>query len=166
MVSEGNINNMRFFNLERIKKIIVQEYDGTNVKMLAIKYGFSEKTVGRIIRESVENQPAQKLLQGSDTIKIILDDKRAFPHNGAYNCVRTYDECIFFLRNFHTISYISLDYDLGGKETGYDILCYLKESGNEVKHINIHSDHSEGVPKMRKFVEEHFPHTALTFNPL
>lgn len=54
-MSEGNINNMRFFNLERIKKIIVQEYDGTNVKMLAIKYGFSEKTVGRIIRESVEN---------------------------------------------------------------------------------------------------------------
>ena len=47
---------MRFFNPERIQKIIVQEYDGTNVKMLAIKYDYSEKTVRRIIRESIEEQ--------------------------------------------------------------------------------------------------------------
>ena len=46
---------MRFFNPERIQKIIVQEYDGTNVKTLAIKYGYSEKTVRRIIRDSVED---------------------------------------------------------------------------------------------------------------
>ena len=45
---------MRFFNPERIQKIIVQEYNGSNIKMLAIKYGYSEKTVRRIIRESVE----------------------------------------------------------------------------------------------------------------
>lgn len=45
---------MRFFNPERIQKCIVQEYDGTNVKTLAIKYGYSEKTVRRIIRESVD----------------------------------------------------------------------------------------------------------------
>ena len=44
---------MRFFNPERIQKIIVQEYDGTNIKVLAIKYGYSEKTVRRIIRDSV-----------------------------------------------------------------------------------------------------------------
>ena len=44
---------MRFFNPERIQKCIVQEYDGTNVKTLAIKYGYSEKTVRRIIRDSV-----------------------------------------------------------------------------------------------------------------
>ena len=44
---------MRFFNPERIQKIIVQEYDGTNIKTLAIKYGYSEKTIRRIIRDSV-----------------------------------------------------------------------------------------------------------------
>lgn len=44
---------MRFFNPERIQRIIVQEYDGTNIKTLAIKYGYSEKTVRRIIRDSV-----------------------------------------------------------------------------------------------------------------
>ena len=45
---------MRFFSAECIRKIIVQEYDGTNVKKLAVKYGYSEKTIRRIIRESVE----------------------------------------------------------------------------------------------------------------
>ena len=42
---------MRFFNAECIRKIIAQEYDGTNVKKLAVKYGYSEKTIRRIIRE-------------------------------------------------------------------------------------------------------------------
>ena len=45
---------MRFFNPERIQRIIVQEYDGTNVKTLAIKYGYSEKTVRRIIKDSLK----------------------------------------------------------------------------------------------------------------
>ena len=44
---------VRFFNPARIQKIIVQEYDGTNVRMLAIKYGYSEKTVRRIIKDSL-----------------------------------------------------------------------------------------------------------------
>lgn len=44
---------VRFFNPEKIKQIIVQEYDGANVRMLAVKYGYSEKSVRRIIRESV-----------------------------------------------------------------------------------------------------------------
>ena len=45
---------MRFFNPARIQKCILQEYNGTNLKTLAIKYGYSEKTVRRIIRESLE----------------------------------------------------------------------------------------------------------------
>lgn len=99
-------------------------------------------------------------------MRIILDDRRPMPEKGPYNCVRTYEDCIFLIRNFKTISFISLDYDLGGKETGYDVLTYMLENGNDVKHINIHSDHSVGVPKMRKYIEENFPHTSLTFNPL
>ena len=47
---------MRFFNGEYIRKIIAEEYDGTNVKKLAVKYGYSEKTIRRIIRESVEEK--------------------------------------------------------------------------------------------------------------
>ena len=45
---------MRFFNPARIQKCILQEYDGTNLKTLAIKYGYSEKTIRRIIRESLD----------------------------------------------------------------------------------------------------------------
>lgn len=44
---------MRFFSAECIRKMILQEYDGSNVKKLAVKYGYSEKTVRRIIREGV-----------------------------------------------------------------------------------------------------------------
>lgn len=46
---------MRLFNPERIQKCIIQEYDGTNIKTLAIKYEYSEKTIRRIIRERVSD---------------------------------------------------------------------------------------------------------------
>ena len=45
---------VRFFNPSVIQRLIVQEYDGTNVRTLAVKYGYSEKTVRRILRESIE----------------------------------------------------------------------------------------------------------------
>lgn len=44
---------MRLFNPARIQKQILQEYDGTNIKSLAKKYDYSEKTVRRIIRDSL-----------------------------------------------------------------------------------------------------------------
>lgn len=44
---------VRFFNPVRIQQIIIQEYDGTNIRALAIKYNYSEKTVRRIIKESL-----------------------------------------------------------------------------------------------------------------
>ena len=43
---------MRFFSAECIRRNIAEEYDGTNIKSLAVKYGYSEKTVRRIVRES------------------------------------------------------------------------------------------------------------------
>ena len=98
-------------------------------------------------------------------MKIILDDQRAFP-DGPYNGVRTYEDCVEMIRLFRKITFISLDYDLGGGKTGFDVLVYMAENDIEVKHINIHSDHSVGVPKMREYVWAHFPNTSLTFNPL
>lgn len=98
-------------------------------------------------------------------MKIILDDQRPFP-DGPYNCVRTYEDCVEMIRLFRKISFISLDYDLGGGKTGYDVLVYMTENSIEVDHINIHSDHSIGVPKMREYVWKYFPGTSLTFNPL
>lgn len=45
---------VRFFNPTRIQQIIVKEYDGTNIRTLATKYNYSEKTVRRIIKDSLE----------------------------------------------------------------------------------------------------------------
>lgn len=45
---------VRFFNPAKIQQIIVQEYNGTNIRTLAIKYNYSEKTVRRIIKDSVD----------------------------------------------------------------------------------------------------------------
>jgi len=70
------------------------------------------------------------------------------------------------IRLFRKISFISLDYDLGSGKTGYDILVYMAENDIEVKHINIHSDHSVGVPKMREYARAQFSGAELTFNPI
>lgn len=99
-------------------------------------------------------------------MKIILDDRRYVPSNTPHNVARTYEDCIEMLRIFRRISFISLDYDLGTEKTGFDVLVYMAENNIEVKHINIHSDHSVGVPKMREYVWENFPNVSLTFNPL
>ena len=45
---------IRFFNPNKIQELIVQEYDGTNVRTLATKYSYSEKTIRRIIKDSVK----------------------------------------------------------------------------------------------------------------
>lgn len=44
----------RLFNSEYVKKQVVVEYDGTNAKQLAKKYDYSEKSIKRMIKESVE----------------------------------------------------------------------------------------------------------------
>ena len=43
----------RLFNSEYVKSKIPIEYDGSNIKQLAKKYGYSEKTIRRILKESL-----------------------------------------------------------------------------------------------------------------
>ena len=45
----------RLFNSEYVKKQIPVEYDGRNIKQLAKKYGYSEKTIRRMIKENKFN---------------------------------------------------------------------------------------------------------------
>lgn len=99
-------------------------------------------------------------------MKIVLDDRRTLPDNSPYNLVRTYAECVEMIRLFRKISFISLDYNLGTVKTGYDVLVYMAENNIEVRHINIHSNHVIGVPKMQEYAWKHFPDTTITFNPL
>ena len=44
---------MRFLNPDMVKQRILKEYDGTNLKQLAVKYSYSEKTLRRLIKDSV-----------------------------------------------------------------------------------------------------------------
>ena len=41
---------VRFFNPEILQKCIIEEYNGSNIRDLAVKYDYSEKTIRRIIK--------------------------------------------------------------------------------------------------------------------
>lgn len=44
---------MRFLDPDMVKQRILKEYDGTNLKQLAVKYSYSEKTLRRLIKDSL-----------------------------------------------------------------------------------------------------------------
>lgn len=46
---------VRFFNPSMVHQIIAKEYDGTNIRTLAVKYNYSEKTIRRIIKDSTKD---------------------------------------------------------------------------------------------------------------
>ena len=46
---------VRFLNPTYVQKLIIKEYDGSNIKTLAQKYNYSEKTVRRILKENGTN---------------------------------------------------------------------------------------------------------------
>ena len=46
---------IHLFNAKRVQHSIIKEYDGSNIRELAKHYGYSEKTVRRMIRESLED---------------------------------------------------------------------------------------------------------------
>ena len=47
---------VHFFNPARIRICIIREYDGSNIRTLAFKYGYSEKTIRRIVKESLHSE--------------------------------------------------------------------------------------------------------------
>lgn len=44
---------VEFYSKEYIYRQIIAEYDGSNLKLLATKYGYSERTIRRILKENV-----------------------------------------------------------------------------------------------------------------
>ena len=46
---------VRLYNPQMIQQSVIKEYDGTNITELARKYDYSEKTIRRMIRDSVED---------------------------------------------------------------------------------------------------------------
>ena len=97
-------------------------------------------------------------------MKLFVDDTREFPSAG-YECCRDSRTAILLL-SIMEFEFITLDYNLGGEDTGMEILYWMKENSVSVPHINIHSNHIFGREKMRKFCKENFPDTKLTMNML
>ena len=48
--------HVQLFSKEFLKKQIVDEYNGYNIKQLATKYGYSEKWVRQILKEHIDKQ--------------------------------------------------------------------------------------------------------------
>ena len=46
---------IRLYNPQLIQRNVIKEFDGTNIRALAKKYDYSEKTIRRMIRDSVED---------------------------------------------------------------------------------------------------------------
>lgn len=47
---------IRLYNPNMIQQKVIKEFDGTNIQELAQKYDYSEKTIRRMIRDSVEER--------------------------------------------------------------------------------------------------------------
>ena len=45
---------VRLYNPHLIQQNVIKEYDGTNIAFLAKKYDYSEKTIRRVIKDSLE----------------------------------------------------------------------------------------------------------------
>lgn len=91
------------------------------------------------------------------SLKIFLDDIRNVDDSLGYMVIRDYDSFVEILSSVRNIlEFVSLDYSLGTEKIGYDVLVYMMDNDIHPKHINIHSDHSEGVPMMRKLTESNF----------
>ena len=45
---------VRLYNPQMIQQSVIKEYDGTNIANLAQKYDYSEKTIRRMIKDSLE----------------------------------------------------------------------------------------------------------------
>ena len=53
---KGQQITVRFLNPDCVKQRIIEEYDGSNIALLAKKYDYSEKTIRRIIKSSLEKE--------------------------------------------------------------------------------------------------------------
>lgn len=50
---------VRLYNPHLIQQNVIKEYDGANIRELAKKYDYSEKTIRRMIRDSLEDVEAE-----------------------------------------------------------------------------------------------------------
>lgn len=87
-------------------------------------------------------------------MNLYLDDLRKAPEG--WTLVRNYRDCIFALgtQNWETVS---LDYSLGERWTGLDVLQWIVRNGRYPDRINIHSGDMYGRSAMADYIRTNFP---------
>lgn len=96
--------------------------------------------------------------------KLFVDDTRKQPKG--FECAQSYEYCLMLYKAFGEFEFVDLDYDLNEKYSGLDILIWMKENGKHPRHINIHSNHIEGMKIMRRYAEANFPDSIVTMYTL
>ena len=61
---------VRLYNPHLIQKNVIKEFDGSNIPELARKYDYSEKTIRRMIRDSLEESEE---IVSTDDILLVAD---------------------------------------------------------------------------------------------
>ena len=87
-------------------------------------------------------------------MKLYLDDYRRPPPG--WTLARNYKDCVFLLGT-EEFDEVSLDYSLGERFTGLDVLRWMAVNGRFPQKLNIHSSHSFGRAAMADFIRSHFP---------
>ena len=87
-------------------------------------------------------------------MKLFLDDIRREPEG--YVLVRSFEDCIFELGT-KVYDTVSLDYALGERFTGLDVLKWMVRNQKFPQKLNIHSTHAYGRAEMACYIRMHFP---------
>ena len=87
-------------------------------------------------------------------MKLFLDDYRVPPPG--WMLVKNYRDCIFQLGAYEYDT-VSLDYSLGERFTGLDVLRWMASNQKFPARLNIHSTHGTGRAMMADYIRAHFP---------
>jgi len=87
--------------------------------------------------------------------KLFVDDVRE-PWSDSWVVARNADDAIDLIcKNTSTLKQLSIDHDLGGKLTGYDILNVLCDMINHgyIEKLNLIIIHTMNVPALKKMMQ-------------
>lgn len=90
-------------------------------------------------------------------MKLWVDDIRVAPEGWMW--AKSYKSAMQLLEaNDYDFEVISLDHDLGGNKTGYDILCKIEERANDYQNyrpiIGVHTANPVAKVKMQKIADK------------
>jgi len=88
-------------------------------------------------------------------MKLFVDDNRS-PLDAGFTIVRNYEKAIILI-DLIDFEFVSLDFDLGEKHNGLDIIKHMINEERFPSHLNIHSTHPKGSIEMYKLAKSLFP---------